>query len=422
MFTAGFKFHAAFALVFALATTAASQDSNALINALIRKGILTSGEAEEIRAELLQESQSVTPPVSPEGKSTKWLRLGMRMQMQYAHLDSDIRDVFEDPAATNHAFLRRMYLTLRAGLGGNWGASLTYDLASNGYDQATIGWKPSSDLSFDFGLRKVNVAHEERASSGDLRAIERSGVTRYFVESNNGRRLGAASYRVGVFLDGRMRLSDAVGFLYGAAITTPERNETFSFASSSGNGSNNKPAFWANAGLTGTLAAGGSWRVEAGAGHVPDQGGLGAGNIGLGFDISIYSVHAGFDVGRLGLAAEYLIAKVEQGGFGARDATPSGFFVQPRLRLTDTLEAVVRYQRLDTDGRGVQLSDVIRSAPTGPTMDRFDGWFAGANWYLRGNDLKYQLGLEYGKTRDTVTGAPAEAETVGVRSQMQVQF
>jgi hypothetical protein len=41
---------------------------------------------------------------------------------------------------------------------------------------------------------------------------------------------------------------------------------------------------------------------------------------------------------------------------------------------------------------------------------------------LRGNDLKLQLGAVYGKTRDTVTGAAAEAETIGVRSQMQVQF
>ena len=32
-----------------------------------------------------------------------------------------------------------------------------------------------------------------------------------------------------------------------------------------------------------------------------------------------------------------------------------------------------------------------------------------STWYLRGNDLKFQLGAMYGKTKETVTGAPAEA-------------
>ena len=55
-------------------------------------------------------------------------------------------------------------------------------------------------------------------------------------------------------------------------------------------------------------------------------------------------------------------------------------------------------------------------------MNKFDEWYAGANFYLRGNDLKFQLGALSGKTTETVTGAPAEAKTVGVRSQLQIQF
>ncbi len=74
---------------------------------------------------------------------------------------------------------------------------MTYDFTSDGYDDAFFDWRANPDLTFNLGLRKVNVAHEERASSGNIRGLERSAVTRYFVESNNGRRLGAASYRVG---------------------------------------------------------------------------------------------------------------------------------------------------------------------------------------------------------------------------------
>jgi hypothetical protein len=55
-------------------------------------------------------------------------------------------------------------------------------------------------------------------------------------------------------------------------------------------------------------------------------------------------------------------------------------------------------------------------------MNTFTKWYASANWYLAGNDLKLQLGAVYGKTQDTPAGAPSEAKAVGVRSQMQVQF
>jgi hypothetical protein len=55
-------------------------------------------------------------------------------------------------------------------------------------------------------------------------------------------------------------------------------------------------------------------------------------------------------------------------------------------------------------------------------MNRSSEWYAGFNLYLKGNDLKYQLGLVSAKTNDQVTGGAAEAKTTGVRSQLQVQF
>jgi hypothetical protein len=143
------------ALLGALAAGCASafaQESGALLDALIRKGILTNQEAEDIRAELARENNVVPARAFAGGKSTDRLSIGMRMQMQYAHLDNNVPGI--DPAPTNHAFLRRMYLTLKAGVGGNWGATMTYDLAGGSYDDAIVEWKPTSDLTFNFGLRK----------------------------------------------------------------------------------------------------------------------------------------------------------------------------------------------------------------------------------------------------------------------------
>jgi len=319
--------------------------------------------------------------------------------------------------STQQFFLRRIYLTLKAGLGPNWGAVMTYDFAAGGYDDAIVEWKPSSDLTFNFGLRKVNVVHEERATSGNIKAIERSLVTRYFVESNNGRRLGAASYRTGVFLDGR-RGSHVI---YSFAVTNPHRSEQFELASGHGDRTNNTPAFWGNVGLTGKLA-GGSYLAGIGAGHLPDQGGAGNTNLGRGFDLSIYSVYADVTSGRFGLLTEYVAAKVERGASATRDASPWGFNVQPSFLLNRNVELVLRYSHLDSDGRGVNLSDGVRSAPSGGVMDRLEEYYFGANYYLKGNDLKLQLGLLHARSRDTTAGAPAEAEAFGARSQMQLQF
>src|SRR5215217_2479579 len=189
-----------------------AQESGALLDALIRKGILTNQEAEDIRADLVRENNTTPAHVIGGGKSSDRLTVGMRMQAQYAGLGTNVHGAAADPVSTEHFFVRRMYLTLKAGVGGNWAATFTYDFAGGSYDDAIVEWRPHNDLSFNFGLRKVNVGYEERASSGNLKSIERSGVTRYFVESNNGRRLGAASYRIGIFLDGKREINDRLNF------------------------------------------------------------------------------------------------------------------------------------------------------------------------------------------------------------------
>lgn len=422
MLTTKTRLAALLAGALALAATLTAQDSGALIDALIRKGILSNQEAEEIRADLVRESNTTPAHAFGGGKSTDRISVGMRVQMQYANIGTEIKGNPVNPVPTDQAFLRRMYLTLKAGVGGNWGATFTYDFASGYYDDAIIEWKPTPDLAFNFGLRKVNVGYEERASSGNLKSIERSGVTRYFVEGNNGRRLGAASYRIGAFLDGKKELNSTINFVYSAAITDPERSDLAADASAAGDATTNHVAFWGNAGFAGKLANNGTWIAGVGAGFMPDRGGFGTTNFGRGFDLTLYSAYFDMQAGRFGLTAEYLTSDVEKGVSLTRDAKPKGFFVQPSLLLTETIEAVVRYQRLDSDGRGLQLGDVFRSAPSGGTMNKYDEWYAGLNWYLRGNDLKWQLGVQSGKTKETVTGAPAEAKALGARTQVQMQF
>lgn len=398
-------------------TPLVAQDSGALLEALVRKGILTDQEAENIRADLVRDA-SVPPAVGTAGSNyATRLRVGGRLQVQYAGLSTDIED-FADPASTSHLFVRRVYLTARTDFGPDWNAIISYDLAAGTFDNAWIQWRKDT-WTVDVGLRKVNLGYEERISSSALKSIERSGMTRYFVEENNGRRLGAGSRRIGVFADGR-----SGKFFYGAAITNPERAVTFSNSAGTGNAGNNQFAYWANGGYNGTFE-GGTFVVGGGVGFLPDQGGKASASpfgVGTGNDISIFSVYSDFTVGRVGLVAEYMSADVERGASATMDAKPWGFFVQPSFSLTDKFELVARYSYVDSDGRGVNLSDGVRSSPSGGTHDKLTEVFLGGNWYIKQNDLKLQAGYVYGKSEDTVAGADASAETNGFRSQLQINF
>jgi len=395
-----------------------AQDSGALLNVLVRKGILTDQEAEDVRAELTAESHAAVISSVSGGKSTHSLAISGRLQVQYAGLDTDAAGV----ASTHHLFLRRFYFGAKAGLGANWTANLVYDLAGNGFDKAFIeylGRAGDTPFAIDVGLRKVNFGLEESTSSGSLDAIERSGATRYFVEGNNGRRLGAGSYRVGLFLEGNpnARGHKADGFFWGAAVTNPERAEGFDGASSAGSSLVNTQAYWADLGYSGSTGVDGTttYRLGAGVGLLPDQGGR---TRAEGSDLTVFNLYGNVAMGGLKFAAEYLSAEVDDGIAPGIDASPWGFWVQPSYAFNESWELVGRYSFTSSDDRGIKVSDGVRSAPASLTGDNLSEYFLGLNYYFLGNDLKLQFGYVHG----TAERGGAKESAEGARSQMQVNF
>lgn len=382
-----------------------AQDNKALLDALIRKGVLTADEAKSVEADA---KKAAAVYAVPGAKPVTKLSIGARLQVQYAALGTEIENA-PDPADTNHFFLRRVYLVTKASFGSNWSMNITYDAAESLFDAAVVQYRNGAN-TVDIGLRKAPLGFEELTSSGSLKAIERSGVTRYFIEPNNGRRLGASGYRIGLFTDG-----SAGSFFYGAAITNPERVGS---STDNGNATNNRQAFWAHGGLKGKFD-GGSYTLGVAGAMLPDQGGK---TLGAGHDLTIWSVYADVTSGAFQLSGEYLTADVDRGASATMDASPSGYWVLASYKMNKEWEGVFRYSSLDTDGRGVNLSDSVRSSPSGGTMDKLQEFFVGANWYIQGNDLKWQFGYVWGRSEDTITGGSAEAETTGLRSQFQVNF
>lgn len=420
MFRSSLKWTALLGSALLVASPLAAQDSKALIDALIKKGILTAEEAKQISADLSKQNNNADVSTS-RGSNLSRLIVSGRVQYQFASLDTDISGTSNDPANVNHAFLRRVRVGFRANLAEGWATFINYDFASNNFDAAYVEKIFNPKLTLQAGFKKAPIGYEEYfVSSGALKAIERSTVNRYFVESNNGRRLGAGKYRQGVWLLGKEG-----GWTWELAVTNPEATGVSpTDTTGTGNASNNGFAYWGNLGYGGSFDnKNGSYKVGASYGFLPDQGGK---TLGTGNDLAVWSIYADVNHGPMSFVGEYFGSDNERGASATEDAKSNGYWLMASYRTGD-FEPVVRYSFTDSDGRGIQLGDGIRSAASGGTHDTLSEWFIGANWYLLGtaarHDVKLQAGYLFGESKDVpLTGASAKANVEGFRSMLQVNF
>lgn len=426
-----------------------SAGNKALLDLLIQKGVLTPAEAQQLTDQIAKDTAGDDVTTNSTDKFLKRLTLTGRFQVQFADLGTSI-DGFQNfppavlpahPVASEHFLLRRVYLGTKVDFTNNLTGYVNYDFANVSFDAAYIRWKQSDALIIDAGLEKAPFDYEEVTSSGSLKAIERSPITRYFDETNNGRRLGAASYRTGLYVSG-----SEDGWFYELAATNPERNE-YSGDSSAGptvngdggvgnysNNTDNVLGYYGWAGY-GNKFTNGTYKFGVEAGDLPDQGGPGA-SVGIGNNLKIYGAFGDVTYGDFNLQAEYLSSKDDNAVtvYGVtRAAKPSGAWIQPSYYLVPKiLEGVVRYSWVNSDDRGVALSDGIRGATSGGTMNKMDEWYFGGNWYIDGNDVKLQFGYIHGDGKGAIlptaaggvvaNSAAIKASTDGVRTQVQVNF
>lgn len=408
-----------------LSQLAFGQDSKALVDSLVKNGVLTAEQAKAILADVAKAAPA-TPAVpaqtvsTTKGKYLSGLSFGGLIQQQFYHGNTNIDGPVSRAAFyTNRIFARRAQIAAKANLVGGFSSSLNFDFCGSFFDQALIQYKHSDLLQLDVGIRRVPFAYDETYSSREVKAIERSPVTNYFVGPNNNRRLAGGAWHEGVYLSGAQS-----GFSYTFAVTNPDRGE-FSDAGGGPTANDARPsaksndfAYWLRVGYADKFANG-SYKFGADGGYLPEQGGntvaKASGNL------SVYAFWADVTIDNLNLSGHYLTSSVKHGRPTGEDASPSGFYLQAAYKAGN-FEPVLRYTWLDSDRRGVDLTDGVRSAPSGGVMDKVSEWYLGGNWYIRGNDLKLSGGYIRAESKDTLTGAPAKATSDGFRSQMQVIF
>lgn len=101
-------------------------------------------------------------------------------------------------------------------------------------------------------------------------------------------------------------------------------------------------------------------------------------------DLLVGNFYASLIFGMLGLLAEYLASRNENGAGANLDANDYGFWVQRSCKFDKHREGVVRYNYTDTDGDGINLSDGVRSASSSGTKTKLIDYCIGSPFTSRG--------------------------------------
>lgn len=412
------------AALLSLAALYSNAQDKATLDLLVSKGVITKEEASKLSKGNVK--------IVAKDKNVKGIKITGRVQTQYENINVEGFGA----AGTSHAvskndfIMRRLFLGAEADLGSGWSGTVVADFGRSGDDKnylenayitKAIDWELLHG-KLDIGYKKVNFGFEENTSASKLLSVERSLATRYWTEGNNGRRLGFGARHTGIFWNGK--IDEIEGLEYGAAVTSPYNDNPTEIPSSA----DNTLAYWANVAYSGSIEEDISFKIGVNFGYSPDTTSTNvSGGSVWGLNPYVTANLYGFNIW-----GEFLISGIENGDITrTEDATPMGVNVGIEYRFDigewGKIGPTVRYSWLDTDGRGVSVSDGIRNANNAPGYSSFyaaQSVYAGVNWYIMDDSVKFQLGYEWAQFNGTPSNKSASnfAESNTVRAQMQILF
>jgi len=389
-----------------------------VLDLLVKKGVITA----EDRAKAIQESKTKASDLNlnevfSKEDAVKRLTFSGRMQTQYegASYEQTTAGITTEARDTSTMLLRRMYLGVKADVGDGFSGELVYNFADsssadvrnaadNGdgsvragaFDKAVFTAETSFG-KFDLGYQKVIFGYEENTSSSGLFTVERSMVTRYWAESENNRRLGLGARHVGVHYSNRHTLGEAGEGDLRYGISAVNARQGYNDVAVNDYGFYAFASFgWKPTGLTVGVNAFENQRFENANTALGGANGI---NPYLRWEFKDFT-----------LVGEYITSEIEShtaapgvatgtnGTVGQVLRKPTGYNATAVYKLTEKLELVARYSVLDTDGRGIRVSDGFRDVQNAPlsstTYNETDSVFVGMNYYFNKNNAKIQFGYE----------------------------
>ena len=420
-------------LLVAGAAIAANAQDKALLETLVKKGMLTQQEA----AQIAKESVTVTPAT----KSTKSIKIFGGAQGWYTWGQDSQKAPTSESKQTSGFTLRYVKLGVEADVGGGWSATVVTDFGSDGQarnylDKVVASKKIDLDYlngTLQLGLRKANMGYEQNMCDFGQLAIERSVATQFFtngaaaitdsVGTNYNATKNFGGRTVGVFWDGN--ITQVEGLYYSAAVTSGLTETTTDFISQSQGSS--ALSFYAAMGYKNVAEINGeslAYDFGVNFGYAP-QGMTGKVNDNDTRKGSVWGInpYATASWKGLTLISEFFLQQFEDYVTPGRDGigrTPLGANVTVAYKMDigewGAIEPVARWSYIYANGAPVKtdfMETYLNQAMTG---------YIGVNWYAMAS-VKTSLGYEFGYYDQQVAALDAERLYSNcVRAQVQVIF
>ena len=413
-------------LLVAGAAIAANAQDKALLETLVKKGMLTQQEA----AQIAKESVAVTPAT----KSTKSIKIFGGAQGWYTWGKDTVKaGTATSPKQTSGFTLRYVKLGVEADVGGGWSATVVTDFGSEGssrnyLDKVVASKKVDLDYlngTLQLGLRKANMGYEQNMCDFGQLAIERSVATNFFTRGSYGdysKNFGGRT--VGVFWDGN--ITQVEGLYYSLAVTSGLTESTDGFLSSAQNSS--ALSFYASMGYKNIAEIKGeslAYDFGMNFGYAPQ--GMRDNSIRVNESRgSVWGINPYATASWKGLTAiaEFFLQQYEDyTPFGSGSGickTPLGanLTVAYKMDMGDwgAIEPVARWSYVYANG-GPIVSEFADDLAYNQAMTGY----IGLNWYATAS-VKTSLGYEFGYFDQDVDGGAARTYSNSVRAQVQVLF
>jgi hypothetical protein len=363
-----------------------------LLDLLVRNGYLT----EEQAAEVVQSAPKPAVTVQPKSGNTLELRVRGRIQTQFGQSfaenaagDTDQYGTFE---------LRR----IRLGVEGRVFPDVRFVVEGNfvpgnvSTQFAWLQWTRFPEANVLIGYERPLFGHEIFTSSAAILTVERSLISNRFIPSQPDTLLIPLN---GVQLTGKKGRIDYGAGIYNERIdTNPVGVSSFAYSGSLG------------VNLDDLMPEGVEYRIRAETMQKNDPrddiANLQPWRAPLEEAYS-FSNHLKFQA--FDLRAEYLLGR----NFGGDRI--SGFYLMPSYMITPKLQAVFRYEQSRADfAQGLPAPNRYsgRVFAGDQAGDRYEAFYIGGNYYVRGNDLKLMLGVELSDLDDTKSEA-AQTDAAG---------
>lgn len=393
----------------------------ALLETLVKKGMLTQQEATQIAKESVA--------VVPVSKATKSIRIYGGVQGWFKWANNDITSGSANMEEISGFELRYVKVGFEADVGNGWTADIVMDFGSEGdkrnyLDKVVITKAVDVECfkgKFQIGMRKSEMGIEQTTDDFKLLAIDRSIATNFFTRAGNtlaGTSKCFGSRTVGIFWNGEIPQIEGLHYALSA---TSEITE----GSTSGVINNIN----ANSGLSYYVSVGYKNVIEFDEETLSYDFGLNTGYASKGYTVNnikneIWGLNPYVRVkyANFTAMAEFFYQDVENGKYARSSASPTGanvilaykFDVAPSI---GAIEPVLRFSHVSANSMGLAVSADNMSY----YFNKANTIYLGANWYMT-DAIKTSIGYEYGKFSNGSSAQAKKLESNTILAQLQVVF